>query len=238
MLSLPHPFTYSLPFRLEIPCSPSVDHPTSPVFHALRTGVLAYLRRSLRIRSNFAQMTSSPFVVDRVVVGYGETDNSTRRLDERKLYGATGLNGGHESFWPLSESTFRVSLWTLSALCRVDVSNFKPGDKEAMQKHLLHGLVKWLRNNKGVPVVIGGVGARGHISNARRFQVRTFGPNLVVDNNGSCVPASLSTGVAALYQNEEGLKVRDYSVRYPKSFTTLKQIFEDVGKLRIPLVVR
>ena len=64
-------------------------------------------------------MVGSNFVVDRVLVGNGTSDGSKKTIEEGKLYGATGLNGGNESFWPINEQSLQISLSSLAALSQI-----------------------------------------------------------------------------------------------------------------------
>ena len=107
-----------------------------------------------------------------------------------------------------------------------------------LQKRLLGNLLEWMKKNRGVPVVIGAVGARGHIRNTRQFQIHEYGPNNVCRNEGSCVMESVANGVAVLKSSEDALKVAKYAETNPKLFTTLKQIFFVLPKLPVSLTVR
>ena len=183
-------------------------------------------------------MLGSSLVVDRVLVGDGSSDGSKRVIENGKLYGATGLQGGNDSIWPISAKSLHISISSLAALSKIALSTMKTEQKVHLQKGLLTNLLEWMQKNKGVPVVIGAVGARGHISNTRQFQVRKYGPNVLCRNEGSCVPESVANGVAALSSTTDGLSVMNYFEKNPRFFTTLKQLFDLLPHLPVGITIR
>ena len=107
-----------------------------------------------------------------------------------------------------------------------------------LQKRHLTKLMEWMNNKKGVPGVIGAVGAPGHIRNTRKFQIHKYGPKTVCRSEGSCVAESVANGVAAMTNPEDALKVSKYFEDNPNLFTTLKQVFLVLPKLLVSLTVR
>ena len=67
-------------------------------------------------------MMGSNYVVDRVLVGGGSCDSSRKTIQKGKLYGATGLHGGNESIWPVSQESLQISLSSLAALSQIALS--------------------------------------------------------------------------------------------------------------------
>lgn len=65
-------------------------------------------------------------------------------------------------------------------------------------------------SHRGVPVVAGGVGARGTTKGARRFEVHDYGPNFIQNNDDTCVPAAVSNATASLFSNDAGADVHNY----------------------------
>lgn len=183
-------------------------------------------------------MGNSDMTVDRLVVGDGSTDNSTKQLADGTLYAATGLQGGNESFWPIPASSLKMSMLSLAALWRIGESNLPANKKAELQKRLTQNLLDWLYQHRGVVVVIGGIGARGHIHNARRFEVHEFGTNPARSNQGNCVPAAVANAVSALATIDDAKRVEKYFNDHPRVYTTLKQLFEEVHRINLPLAVR
>ena len=183
-------------------------------------------------------MSNQTFVVDRLMVGDGSTDKSTRTIEKGKLYGATGLYGGNESFWPVSEGHIKVSLASLAALSKITFSSMTASEKIKVQQRLLTTLLDWMQKNRGVPVVVGGVGARGHIRNTRHFQVHKYGPNLVSRNEGSCVPESVVNATNALLGKQAAQGVHSALRAAPKMYGSLKQLFSVLHHLPTKLTTR
>ena len=183
-------------------------------------------------------MSGSSLVVDHVLVGDGSSDGSKRVIENGKLYGATGLQGGNENFWPISAKSLHISISSLAALSKIAFSTMKAEQKVHLQQRLLTTLLDWMQKNKGVPVVISAVGARGRIRNTRQFQVRRYGPNVLCRNEGRCVPESVANGVAALSSTTEGLSVINFFEKNPRLFTTMKQLFDLLPHLPVEITIR
>ena len=62
---------------------------------------------------------------------------------------------------------------------------------------------------RGTSVIVGRIGARGHISGSRKFEVHDYGPNIVRNNNGTCVPAAVSNACGSLYGEHTALPVKN-----------------------------
>lgn len=154
-------------------------------------------------------MLGSSIFVDRVFVGNGSSDG--RKNDWKKLCGATGLYGGNETFWPISEQALQIWLSSFAALPKITSSSTMTAEKKIdMQKRLLTKVLEWKQKNQSVPIVLWAVGARSHIRNMRQFQIHEYGPNASCRNDGRCVLESVANGVAALTSPKNALNVAKY----------------------------
>lgn len=86
-------------------------------------------------------MVGSSFVVDRVMVTDGSNDGSKKCIANVKPYGATGLGGGNEIFWPISHESLQISILSLAALSRITFSSIPAQRKVDLQRSLLSNLL-------------------------------------------------------------------------------------------------
>lgn len=179
------------------------------------------------------------WAIDRVMIGDGRQGASGHKMQDGVLYAAAGLTGGDESFWPIDANSITLSLHTMQALLNAidDGTNDLPRKKKFLQE-MFRRLYAWMMAHRGVPILIGGIGARGQITGSRRFEVHQYGPNLVRSNDDSCVSAALSNGTCALYGTTGGTSVDKYLRKHPMKIKTLKQLFSLVHQIPAQLSVR
>ena len=82
------------------------------------------------------------------------------------------------------------------------------------------------------------IGGRSNMKNELRNGVWHFGTNDFVANNDQCVCAALANGVSVLFGKEPAKNVYNSLLARKQTFTTIKQLFNIVHELPLPLTLQ
>ena len=186
---------------------------------------------------------SETFNIESVVCGDGQRNKSGLSLRNLVIYASDRLDGGIESYWEVDPDSLmfttrggrRGGNWhtrpisdrakerELTEVPRVNIPSRKRKNYSWIREKLRDEGLRWLYQNRGCALSIGGPGERSSIEDVEKHLVRGLGTVLEKQNDGNCMTAAITNAVDIVSGREAAESLREYFYEYNPHYLKIRE---------------